>query len=224
MGMIDVIILVLLAANVARGFQRGLIMTIASVASYIAGWWAAIVYNGSVAAYILEYDPLMKPLTGWLRGILAKRQQGEGLSQLVEVPLQESWVSLPLPEVARNWLPEPEVTNVMVQQTEEWLIDRAAFALTQVVVYFIAFALIFLVVKNITYLIGKLLHGVFQLPVLNALNRGGGLLAGLVRGVFMVWILLIIATPFVAADPGGTLEASLRQSTLLYYFNWLPFA
>ena len=224
MGMIDVIILVLLAANVARGYQRGLIMTIASMASYIAGWWAAVVYNERVAAFIFEYDAFMEPLTGWLRGFLAKRQQGEGVNRLVEESLQESWVALPLPEVARNWLPAPEATSVMVQQTEEWLLDRAAFALTQVVVYFIAFVLIFLVVKNITYLVGKLLHGVFQLPVLNALNRGGGLLAGLVRGVFMVWILLIIATPFVAAAPGGILATSLRQSTLLDYFNWLPFA
>ncbi len=224
MGLIDWIILGLLAANVILGFKRGLILTISSMASYIAGWWAAIVYNERVAVFMLESEAFVQPLTGWLRGFLSNRQQEEGLGHLVEESLQEPWFSLPLPEVARNWLPAPEMTGEIVQQTEEWLLDRAAFALTQVVVYFIAFVLIFLVVKNITHLIGKLLHGVFQLPVLNALNRGGGLLAGLVRGVFMVWILLIIATPFVAVDPGGSLETSLRQSVLLNYFSWLPFA
>lgn len=224
MALIDMIILGLLAANVGRGFQRGLILTITSMASYIAGWWAAIVYNERVAVYLLESEAFVKPLTGWLRGFLSNRQQGEGLSHMLGDSLQESWFSLPLPEVARNWLPVPEMTGEIVQQTEEWLLDRAAVALTQVVVYFIAFVLVFLVVKNITSLIGKLLHGVFQLPVLSTLNRSGGLLAGLVRGVLMIWILLIIATPFVAANPGGSLEMSLRQSVLLQYFNWLPFA
>ena len=224
MNLMDVIILLLLAANVARGFQRGLIMTIASLASYIAGWWAAIVYNEKVALYLLDQEGFVQPLTGWLRGFLSTRQQEESLSHLVEESLQETWLSLPLPEVVRNWLPEPALSGEVVQQTEEWLLDRAAFALTQVVVYFLAFVLIFMVVKHLTYFIGKLLHGVFQLPVLNTLNRGGGLLAGLVRGVLMVWILLIIATPFVAAEPGGTLATALRQSALLQYFNWLPFA
>ncbi len=224
MGLVDLIILGLLAANVIRGFQRGLILTISSMVSYIAGWWAAIVYNEKLAVFLLESEMFMNPLTGWLRGLLSNRQQEEGLSPLMEESLEESWVSLPLPKVVRNWLPEPEMTGEIVQQTEEWLLDRAAFALTQVVVYFIAFVLIFLVVKNIIHLIGKLLHGVFQLPVLSALNRSGGLLAGLVRGVFMMWILLIIATPFVAADPGGSLETLLRQSLLLQYFKWLPFA
>lgn len=224
MNLIDVILLVLLAANVARGFQRGLIMTIASLASYIAGWWAAVVYNEKAALFLLDQEGFVQPLSRWLRGFLSTRQQEERLSHLVEESLQETWLSLPLPEVARNWLPESAFSGEMVQQTEEWLLDRAAFALTQVVVYFLAFVLIFMVVKHLAYFIGKLLHGVFQLPVLNTLNRGGGLLAGLVRGVLMVWILLIVATPFVAAEPGGSLATYLRQSALLQYFNWLPFA
>lgn len=224
MNLIDVIILVLLAANVARGFQRGLIMTIASLASYIAGWWTAVVYNHKVALFLLDQEDFVQLLSRWLRGFLSTRQHEESLSRFVEESLQETWLSLPLPEVARNWLPEPAMSGEMVQQTEEWLLDRAAFALTQVVVYFLAFVLIFLVVKHLTYFMGTLLHGIFQLPVLNTLNRGGGLLAGLVRGVLMVWILLIIATPFVASEPGGALGTSLRQSVLLQYLRWLPFA
>jgi len=224
MNLMDIILLGLLAANVARGFQRGLIMTIASLVSYIAGWWAAIVYNERAALFLLEQEGFVQPLSRWLRGFLSTRHPEESLSHLVEESLQETWFSLPLPEVVRTWLPEPALSGEIVQQTEEWLLDRAAFALTQVVVYFLAFVLIFLVVKHLTYLMGKLLHGVFQLPVLNTLNRGGGLLAGLVRGVLMIWILLIIATPFVAAEPGGALAASLRQSVLLQYFNWMPFA
>lgn len=224
MSTVDIILLVIMGASIVRGYGRGLVMTIASMVSYIAGWWAALVHSDRVAALILQQEALTAPVFTWTRGFLARRKDGAGLTYLLEESLQESWQSLPLPVVAQGWLPTSVNATGVFQQTEAWLLDKAALALTQVVVSFIAFLLVFLVAKHVVFLVGRLLNGICQLPVLNALNRGGGLFAGLVRGVLMVWLVLLMATPFVAADPEGTIANALRMSTLLYYFNWFPFA
>ncbi len=224
MGAMDLFLLGILAASILMGFYRGFIMTMASMASYLAGWWAAIHYNDQVSAYLLSNEAFTQPLHQWLKEWLENRYAENPVGHLVEESLQESWFSLPLPAVAQNWLPQPEQATDLVQQTEAWMLETAAASLTQVVVSFMGFVLIFLVVKQVTYLAGMLLDGIFKLPLLNGLNRSGGLLAGFIRGVLMVWVFLVIATPFVAAAPEGVLANSLRQSLVLDYFQWLPFS
>ena len=220
MNWTDYLLLGLLAFSVIRGYQRGLIMTVASLASYVAGWWAAITYSDPVADVLLKTEAVYQPLFEWLRGFLESRNEGMGIGHLAEDSFQDSWLSLPLPQVTQRWLQQPEQAGELIQQTESWLLDQAAAALAQVVIAFVAFILVFLVVKNLVFFLGTLLNGVFKLPLLNGLNRGGGLAAGLLRGVLIIWVLLILATPLLAADPEGTLAEALRQSMLLDRFSW----
>ncbi|MDW7672286.1 MAG: CvpA family protein [Bacillota bacterium] len=220
MNWMDYLLLGILAFSVIRGYQRGLIMTVASLASYLAGWWAATTYSEPAAAALLKTESVYQPLFEWLRGFLESRSKGMGMGHLVEDSFQDSWFSLPLPQVTQRWLQHPEQAGEWMQQTENWLLDQAAAALAQIVVAFVAFILVFLVVKNLVFFLGKLLNGVFKLPLLNGLNRGGGLAAGLLRGVLIIWVLLILATPLLVADPEGNLAEALRQSMLLDRFSW----
>jgi uncharacterized membrane protein required for colicin V production len=220
MNWMDYLLLGILAFSVIRGYQRGLIMTVASLASYLAGWWAAITYSEPAAAALLKTESVYQPLFEWLRGFLESRSNGMEIGHLAEDSFQDSWLSLPLPQVTQRWLQQPEQAGELIQQTEAWLLDQAAAALAQVVIAFVAFILVFLVVKNLAFFLGTLLNGVFKLPLLNGLNRGGGLAAGLLRGVLIIWVLLILATPLLAADPEGNLAEALRQSMLLDRFSW----
>ena len=223
MNPVDLILTGIVLFSLFRGYQRGLILTVASLVSYIAAWWAAVQYSGRAAQWLLETPAIYRPLYGWLRELLEKRSSADGFGHLVEETLQETWFAIPLPQVAHGWLPPPESTEALIQGTEEWLLNQAAAALTQVVVSFIAFVLVFLVVKYLVYAASLVVHGFFQLPLLSTLNRLGGIGAGLIRGILIVWVLLILVTPLVAADPQGLLATGLRESVLLEKLSWLPF-
>ena len=223
MNWMDYLLILLMAFNVLRGYQRGLIMTVASLASYLAGWWSAVTYSGQAAEALMGTDTIYQPVFQWIRQWLEKRSEENGFSHLVEDSLQEPWFSLPLPRVAQNWLQQPESAAELIENAETLLLDQAAVTLTQIMISFIAFILVFLVVKNGVYFVGILINGIFKLPLLNALNRGGGLAAGLVRGLLVIWVLLILATPLVAADPQGNVATALRNSALLETLPWLSF-
>ena len=54
-----------------------------------------------------------------------------------------------------------------------------------------------------------------RLPIINELNKAAGLLAGLFRGIIMVWILFIIITVFRETTWGGTALELIADSDIL---------
>ena len=65
---------------------------------------------------------------------------------------------------------------------------------------------------------------VAKLPVLNQINKTGGLLVGLVEGVLRVWVVFIILDMFAATQWGNTLLIMVHSNEyirILYENNWL---
>jgi uncharacterized membrane protein required for colicin V production len=218
MNWMDLLLIFLVAWNVFRGYERGLVLTVFSLASYLAGWWAASKYGDLLTENLIKSDAFYPPMYEWIYGFLARRSDRAQISYLVEESVQDSWLTLPLPEVAKNWLQNPEAAVQLIQGAEERLLSQAAATLTLLVVSFISFVVVFLVVKQVVYLLGLILNGIFKLPVLNALNRFGGFGAGLLRSVLVIWLLLILTTPFTAAAPQGLIAEGLRNSAILTWF------
>lgn len=54
-----------------------------------------------------------------------------------------------------------------------------------------------------------------KLPIINEFNKATGILAGLVRGVFMVWILFIIITVFRETQMGGNAMEMIMENRIL---------
>lgn len=54
-----------------------------------------------------------------------------------------------------------------------------------------------------------------RLPLINELNKAAGVLAGLFRGIVIVWILFIVITVFRETAWGSTAFALIKESQLL---------
>ncbi len=218
MNWMDLLLIFLVAWNVFRGYERGLILTVFSLASYLAGWWTASKYSDLLTESLVRSEAFYLPMYEWVYGFLERRSDRSQISHLAEESVHDSWMTLPLPEVAKNWLQNPEAAAQLVQGAEQKLLSQATATLTLLIVSFISFVVIFLVVKQVVYLLGLILNGIFKLPVLNALNRFGGFGAGLLRSVLVIWVMLILTTPFTAAAPQGLIAEGLRNSAILVWF------
>lgn len=65
---------------------------------------------------------------------------------------------------------------------------------------------------------------VAKLPVLNQINKTGGLLIGLVEGLLRVWIVFIVLDMFATTQWGNTLLVMIHSNEfvrILYENNWL---
>ena len=56
-----------------------------------------------------------------------------------------------------------------------------------------------------------------RLPVIHTMNKMGGLLVGLLKGMIILWILCIIITILSGTEQGGYLFAQINESLFLRY-------
>ena len=63
-----------------------------------------------------------------------------------------------------------------------------------------------------------LLNKFFELPGLNAVNKVGGLIFGLLEGIVIVWAACGIITVFAATEFGSTVIAQIQENPILHYF------
>ena len=224
MNWIDIVILVIVAWNLFRGHYRGLVLTIASLASYVVGYWTAQQYSYRVMEWWMETPALREPLRDWVYGYLESRWERPQTEHLSEENMQELWQQLPVPSIVHEWLPEYPITNGVdraMEIAEDWMLIQATEALLHFLVSFFSFILVFLLVKQLVYFAGLMINGVFKLPLLNMANRFGGLIAGGIRGLVVIWLLAILLTPFAAANAQGVIAEGLRQSYLMPWFTEL---
>lgn len=222
MSWIDILIMIIVGWNLFRGYSRGLILTIASLASYIVGYWAAQQYSHLVMERWIEMPSMVAPFRKWVHGYLESRWERPQTSHLTEETMHDFWQQLPVPSVVQKWIPEyGEMSGIDTSMllAEDWMLAQATEALLHFFISFFSFVLVFLVVKQLVYIGGLFINGLFKLPLLNMANRTGGLMTGLLRGFIVIWLMTILLTPFAAANAQGAVAEALRQSLLLPWLN-----
>ncbi len=218
MSWIDIAILAIFAWNLFRGYSKGLILTVASLLSYVAGYWTARQHSHLVMERWMETPSLIDPIREWAYGYLEARWERPQTSHLAEENIQELWQQLPVPSVVLDWIPDYTEFNGLEDAmvlAEDWVLAQATEAFLHFLVSFFSFILVFLVVKQLVFLAGIVINGFFKLPILNMANRTAGLIAGMLRGFIVIWLMTILLTPFAAANAQGAVAEALRQSAIL---------
>lgn len=74
---------------------------------------------------------------------------------------------------------------------------RVAIYLTGIVINSGTFILVYFLLSVGLYILSKVFNIISKLPVLNELNRIGGGIAGLVKGLVIVWLIFTLMTVFI---------------------------
>lgn len=77
--------------------------------------------------------------------------------------------------------------------------------------FLIAYLVLWLALKYVC----AALDLISKLPIINELNKAAGILAGLFRGIFMVWILFIVITVFRFTEWGAAALEMVKANRIL---------
>lgn len=191
---LDVAIALILIVFAWSGARKGLILTVLSVVGLFVAFLGARFVS---AAFYEPVSDIIQP------GIYQKFEEME--DQL----LQGAEISIDLDdsvEVLVDTLREQELFPGLVDLLETAVADNTytgndALSTAENLSVFLAellskaglFVVSFLVILLVWFLITKALDLAFKLPILKAINIGGGLILGLAKGVVIVVVLIWIA-------------------------------
>lgn len=222
MSWVDVLILVILFINGMHGWQRGLIYTFFSMMGFLIAGFVAKVYHPVLSAYMMKNPKFFLFLQEMVGERVKTAAAGEGASMGM-VPGENIFQVLWLPKGLETLLMKSEVIQDYSAKAMEGVQGYIADVLTRMFIDFISILILFMAVKIILNLLAHVLNGIASLPVLNGMNRLGGLSLGVMKGLFIVLIFLTLITPFAAMAEKNIFTEGLDASVLgKYLYNHNP--
>jgi len=214
----DFVVIGIIGVFALIGLFKGFIMSVYRLVSYVACLFLSIKL-APVLAGLLEKTPLFGTIKGaivnnlevWSRNALSSPQITEAGAQGAEQMLG----AIPLPEIFRSSvlssLPPPsEILDVTS------ILEAVGHRLTGLIISVLSLIIVFIILKFVFIIIGRLLRGIAQLPVFKQVNKIGGLIMGAFQGILAVYILFAVLTLF-NSNPGfapvfNGIESSLIAS------------
>ena len=117
-----------------------------------------------------------------------------------------------------------DITNQVIETTKNEMLPETARNLAIGIVKAFVSILLFIAVKITLKFISALADVITKLPIIKQLNQTGGILYGLVRGILIIYVILLIIAMVELIMPNNPVKQSIDQSYLgkaMYQNNYL---
>lgn len=199
-----VVVLLILIGNTLIGLKAGFIKTVFSLVSMVI----ALVMTIFLSPYVNDILKGNDKFYGSMKEKAAKVLVLE--EKEAETSDQEEFIEgLPLPKSFKKTLVENKEKGV--DNIKDYIADYVAGTIINALSFIITFAVIFILL----WVISLALNILSKLPLLNQINKMAGLIAGLLHGLVIVWILFILLTAFGGTQFGKEAFVLIEENAVL---------
>lgn len=217
---VDIILFAVLAIAIFIGWKRGLVLSIFLLGSTIISIILASLLSPVVSAGLDKLgvaDAMAPKFSSYVEEAMLKEY-----SQTGAMDVEAAADSLPLPSFLSDKVAEN--INDSAADSIESIAGKIGAEAADMVCTVISFAIVFVLVMILMQVIKKLLKIVVRLPIVNKVDKIGGLAIGLVQGLLFVLVVLLLVSALSSASfMQGPVEA-IEGSTLtrfLYEGNFI---
>ncbi len=173
-------VIAVLALSAFYGYKRGFIRIVLSMVAMLVTFVLAALLTVPVSAMLSSATSLDETIEESVGGLVAE-------CEVVDV---QSISNLNLPKQIEEILVEG-ATDAVGGFTE-YIVETVSDLLLKAITFFVLIIIIYIVVRIVIFM----LDFISKLPIINSINKSGGLVVGLVQGLLFVWIGCLIVTAF----------------------------
>ncbi|MCX7773001.1 MAG: CvpA family protein [Clostridia bacterium] len=225
---VDYAVVIIIALFGFKGYLKGLINTVFSLAGYVVGLIFAFIFSPKLALLAMQKTTLGKTIGDKLNDLIPtlstintiKVSDANSTLELMNKnpQLNQAVSSNPLLKQVMSVTNSAAQTGSMYQDTVVTVNDLIVFTILKV----LALVVIFIVVKLLVVLAGRLLTSVLSSSaVLGTANRTGGMAIGLGVGLLICYVVFIFAIPTLGSLNIIKVPETYTQSLVLTWFNKL---
>lgn len=214
MNLFTIIVLIIFALFILKGYRRGFIRSLASAFSLII----SIVIVNMATPYVAEFLETQTPVYDY---ILERCEEVFSVEEDIQVSAareeQQNEIidNLPLPKVIQNFLKEnntPEYYGKMAVKSFSEYIQKYMASL---ILNICSFVVTLILVMSFVSLTVMTLDLVARLPIIKGVNQILGLGLGFFQGLIIVWIIFLVITIFSQSYIGRELMQMIVESPIL---------
>ena len=219
MNIVDIIILIVMSIGIVFGMYNGLILSALHTASFFLSWLTSLILYPKLTEIVLEKFPsLLNMITLYTEGSAQIPTIEEKIAnirtftpEMLEKIVEK--VQLPIP-FNRIIIADFSQSLENVQTLGEYFDSTMAIA----VINIFSFVILFLLAKVIFTVIISIGKTVANLPVLKKCDSLAGGAFGIVRGIFMVYLVFALVPILLVLAPIDLIKEFLDGSKLADFF------
>ncbi len=216
MNVLTLIVIVIFAISALRGYQKGFVKSLASLASIFLSLVLVNLANPYVTDFLKEHTPVYTYIEEKCGETFSAALQNNAATEAGAALLQDEVIeSLPLPDVLKNMLRQSNTPEYYAEQAIRSFSEYVPKYMANLILTIVSFVCTWILVIVFVWLAVKALDLVANLPVIKGINQVLGLLVGLVQGLIIVWIGFLVITVFSHADTGRQLMSMISENPFL---------
>ena len=197
---LDIIVLAILALSAFIGYKKGLIGILVSVIALILSIILAVFLQGTVADYLYNDTNVGTTIESSVKEMM-EEQIKENNKLDTDTKSENKFLAM----------------FFDVEKIKNSTINDGSKKITEFILKGISFVAIFVIVFVICYILSMVLNIVFNLPILNSVNKVGGVAANILKSLFKIWIVLAMCS-FISFTPKLSVITDAINSSFLTKF------
>lgn len=196
-----------------RGFSKGLIRTLFSCLTIFLALLITSQLHHFVGKGLVEFTNMSDSIQSQISNTLKVDPETE--DEVVRTDQTKIIEGMNLPAGIKKGLTENNNADIYKAFEANGFYDYISKYLTSIIMNAISFMITMAATIIALRLILRMLDFLAELPILNGINRVGGLLFGAAQGLAVIWVFFIIVTIFGATTFGQDTYRAINDSTIL---------
>lgn len=187
---IDVILVLFLLGSTYLGYKKGLVKVAVSLVAFIA----------AIIITVLLYRPI-----GDL--IIKNTDWDENLQKAIQTNVDSATSTNKIEE-------EKNITDSMIEGAKNEILPGTSKTVATNIIYGGTMIGLFIVSRLLLLLINLMADAITSLPIIKQFNEAGGIAYGILRGIIIVYAIVLLLNLIISFDPQGALN-DIIQNTFL---------
>ena len=199
---IDIILLAVLLLSIIMGYKKGLIKVIFNLCAFLVAIIITWILYTPVTNLVLEHTDFDENIREVIveKGVIKVDEKEEDVKEKNAVSEYiKEYVTVPATEKTNN------------------AIEKAATVIAEKVVAIAVAIALFVVVRLLLILVSFLADALSKLPIIKQCNKAGGIIYGVIRGMFIIYIVLAILFFVMSVNNSGMIADTINSSIISKY-------
>lgn len=189
MNWLLIVVICIIAWNAVRGYTRGLLRVVYSLATCILMLTASTMAAPYVRDNILSQTGIESVICSNIeKQIAVQGQKATG---------------------------DFDMANILLQKSGAY--DSISVQLTNAIMTGLSFFIVIFSLGIVEYFVRRLIRKIERVPVISTVNRVAGFGVGFIKGIVIVWLLLALISLLATSEAGQTMTLYINDSLMLKY-------
>ncbi len=204
-------ILLVIGLCIWGGYSKGLFMSIAGIVVLVASLIIGGIFASAFAPVVADQ---IEPYIGWLSDDAAEKAVLENYENGVpkSADSQENAVSQAFSQLGIAPSATDRLTQMVVKLVNDvnmTMNQAISSVFTRTLTYVLIFVVVFALCAMILSIIANIINSALRFPVLNFMNKTGGIIVGAIYGLFLVFVAAWIIRFLGVVIPQDVLDSTL---------------